>query len=66
VELVRWVTQDEALETFRFLEHLGPEGGTKIYRVLTQEDMDRVFELYAGNPGLAWYSGVFGGVPPRP
>ncbi len=66
VELVRWVRQEEFLDIARFVEHLGPEEGTKIHRLLDQKDVDRVYEAYERNPGIAWYSGLFGGVPARP
>jgi hypothetical protein len=66
VDLLRWVQPDEALGVLRFAEHLGPEQGTLIHRLTNQEDIDRVYEEYHGNPGIAWYSGVFGGVPRKP
>lgn len=64
-EFLRWVRPEEALGVLRFVGHLGPEGGTKIHRVLSQEDMDRVLEQYERDAGLAWCSGVFGAVPAK-
>lgn len=66
VELMRWISQEEFLGVARFVEHLGPEEGTKIHRLVDQVDVDRAYEAYQRNPGTAWYSGLFGGVPPRP
>jgi hypothetical protein len=66
VDLLRWVQPDEALGVLRFAEHLGPGQGTLIQRLTNREDIDRVYEEYHGNPGIAWYSGVFGGVPRKP
>ncbi|HEX4964057.1 MAG TPA: AAA family ATPase [Thermoanaerobaculia bacterium] len=66
IDLLRWVEQEEALGILRFVEHLGPGEGTRIHRLANEEDLARVYEEYDGNLGLAWYSGVFGAVPPRP
>lgn len=66
IDLLRWVRKEEALDVLRFVEHLGPEEGTKIHRLVAQADIERVYEEYDRNFGLAWYSGVFGAVPQTP
>ena len=66
LDFLRWVEREEAMDVLRFAEHLGPDLGTRIQRLTHQEDLDRVYEMYDHNPGLAWYSGVFGAVPPIP
>jgi hypothetical protein len=66
IDLLRWVEKVEALSILRFVEHLGPEEGTRIHRLASEEDLVRVYEQYDRNLGLAWYSGAFGAVPPRP
>lgn len=66
LELLRWVKQEETLDLLRFVEHLGPEKGTQIHRLSDQAEIDAVYTKYKGNPGTAWYSGVFGGVPELP
>lgn len=63
IDLLRWVEKEEALDTLRFVEHLGAGLGTRIHRLTSQEDLDRVHEQFDKNLGLAWYSGVFGAVP---
>ncbi len=66
IDLLRWVEANEALSVLRFVEHLGPETGTRIHRLASQEDLERVYAQYDKNLGLAWYSGAFGAVPPHP
>lgn len=66
VDLVRWVAENEALSVLRFVEHLGPDKGTLIHRLVKQEELEKVYQEYEGNPGIAWYSGVFGGNPETP
>ncbi len=66
LDFLRWVEQEEAIDVLRFAEHLGPGLGTRIHRLTHQEDLDRVYEQYDRDLGLAWYSGVFGGVPAIP
>lgn len=65
IDLLRWIRKEEALSVLRFVEHLGVEG-TKIHCLADQEDLERAYEQYDRNLGLAWYSGAFGAVPPRP
>ncbi len=66
VDFLRWVEPGEAVDVLRFVEHLGPAVGTRIHRLTHQEDLERVYEQYDRNLGLAWASGVFGAVPPIP
>ena len=66
VDLLRWVRREEALQVLRFVEHLGPDRGTAVHQLVEQQDIDKVYDAYEQNPGLAWYSGVFGGVPEMP
>jgi predicted ATPase len=66
IDLLRWIEKEEAQSVLRFVEHLGAEEGTRIHCLADPEDLDRVYEQYDRNLGLAWYSGAFGAVPPLP
>lgn len=66
IDMLRWVSKEEAPDMLRFVEHLGTEQGTKVHRLVPRDDLERVYEEYDRNLGLAWYSGVFGAVPPMP
>jgi predicted ATPase len=61
-EFLNAIGSEDALKFVRLVEH-DSHSGTKCIALSDLNDVEKLFELFKGNLGEIWWSGVVGGVP---
>ncbi len=65
-DVLRWLRPGEVPDVLRIVEQPAGAEGTVVSQLTSADDLQRVYALFEGNLGAAWYSGALGGVPARP